>query len=92
VIVVLEEVLTVAVSLTTLPEAEFFEIVNAVRTAFAGAIAVKVPNASEATATADTFFNEIVFTITLSFSRFQAFPGLGCGQKDRLISNERLYW
>jgi len=37
----------------------------------------KSPNPSEATATADTFFNEIVFTIFLSFSRFQAFPGLG---------------
>jgi hypothetical protein len=45
--------------------------------AFAGAIAVNVPIASEATAIADTFFNEIVFTIFLSFSRFQAFPGLG---------------
>jgi hypothetical protein len=37
----------------------------------------KSPNPSEATATADTFFNEIVFTIFLSFSRSQAFPGLG---------------
>jgi hypothetical protein len=37
----------------------------------------KSPNPSEATATADTFFNEIVFTIFLSFSRFQAFPGPG---------------
>jgi hypothetical protein len=37
----------------------------------------KSPNPSEATAIADTFFNEIVFTIFLSFSRFQAFPGLG---------------
>jgi len=29
----------------------------------------KSPNPSEATATADTFFNEIVFTIFLSFSQ-----------------------
>jgi len=41
----------------------------------------KSPNPSEATATADTFFNEIVFTIFLSFSRFQAFPGLGWWSK-----------
>jgi hypothetical protein len=34
--------------------------------AFAGAIDVITPIASEATATADTFFNEIVFTIFLS--------------------------
>jgi len=44
--------------------------------AFAGTTD-KSPNPSEATATAETFFNEIVFTIFLSFSRFQAFPGLG---------------
>jgi hypothetical protein len=41
----------------------------------------KSPNPSEATATADTFFNEIVFTIFLSLSRFQAFPGLGWWSK-----------
>jgi hypothetical protein len=41
----------------------------------------KSPNPSEATATADTFFNEIVFTIFLSFSRSQAFPGLGWWSK-----------
>jgi hypothetical protein len=41
----------------------------------------KSPNPIEATATADTFFNEIVFTIFLSFSRFQAFPGLGWWSK-----------
>jgi len=52
-------------------EAEFFEIVNDVIAACAGAIAVNVPNASEATATADTFFNEIVFTIFLSFSQIK---------------------
>jgi uncharacterized membrane protein len=62
---------TALVTLSTLPEAEFFEIVNAVIVAFAGAIAVNVPIASEATATADTFFNEIVFTIFLSFSQIK---------------------
>jgi hypothetical protein len=41
----------------------------------------KSPNPRAATATADTFFNEIVFTIFLSFSRFQAFPGLGWWSK-----------
>ncbi len=45
--------------------------------ACAGAIDVRPPNARAATATADTFFNEIVFTIFLSFSRGQAFPGPG---------------
>jgi hypothetical protein len=37
----------------------------------------KSPNPSEATATADTFFNEIVFTIFLSFSQIKEFllPG-----------------
>jgi hypothetical protein len=40
-------------------------------TAFAGAIAVNVPNPSEATATTATFFNEIVFTIFLSFSQIK---------------------
>jgi hypothetical protein len=53
----------------------------AVSAAFAGATEVKPPNARAATATADTFFNEIVFTIFLSFSRFQAFPGLGWWSK-----------
>jgi hypothetical protein len=38
--------------------------------AFAGT-ADKSPNPSEATATADTFFNEIVFTIFLSFSQIR---------------------
>jgi hypothetical protein len=33
----------------------------------------KSPNPSEATATADTFFNEIVFTIFLSFSQVKEF-------------------
>jgi hypothetical protein len=33
----------------------------------------KSPNPSEATATADTFFNEIVFTIFLSFSQIKEF-------------------
>ena len=41
----------------------------------------KSPNPREATATAATFFNEIVFTIFLSFSRFQAFPGPGWWSK-----------
>jgi hypothetical protein len=34
----------------------------------------KSPNPSEATATADTFFNEIVFTIFLSFSQIKDDP------------------
>jgi hypothetical protein len=38
--------------------------------AFAGTTD-KSPNPSEATATADTFFNEIVFTIFLSFSQIK---------------------
>jgi hypothetical protein len=44
--------------------------------AFAGTTD-KSPNPSEATATADTFFNEIVFTIFLSFSQIKEFllPG-----------------
>jgi hypothetical protein len=37
----------------------------------AGATEVKPPNARAATATADTFFNEIVFTIFLSFSQIK---------------------
>jgi len=44
---------------------------TALAAALAGAIAVNVPIASEATATADTFFNEIVFTIFLSFSQIK---------------------
>jgi hypothetical protein len=51
-------------------------IVQAVAAACAGTTDVS-PNPSEATAITATFFNEIVFTIFLSFSRFQAFPGLG---------------
>jgi predicted membrane-bound spermidine synthase len=44
--------------------------------AFAGTTDTS-PNPSEATATADTFFNEIVFTIFLSFSQIKEFllPG-----------------
>jgi hypothetical protein len=41
-----------------------------VTAAFAGTTD-KSPNPSEATATADTFFNEIVFTIFLSFSQIK---------------------
>jgi hypothetical protein len=41
-----------------------------VKAAFAGTTD-KSPNPSEATATADTFFNEIVFTIFLSFSQIK---------------------
>jgi hypothetical protein len=44
--------------------------VIAPRAAFAGTTD-KSPNPSEATATADTFFNEIVFTIFLSFSQIK---------------------
>jgi hypothetical protein len=71
---------SVAAHLTTPLEADLFEIVNDVVVACAGTTD-KSPNPSEATATADTFFNEIVFTIFLSFSRFQAFPGLGWWSK-----------
>jgi hypothetical protein len=51
-------------------------IVIAPAPAFAGTTD-KSPNPSEATATADTFFNEIVFTIFLSFSQIKEFllPG-----------------
>ena len=44
--------------------------VGTVLAAYAG-ITDKSPNPSEATATADTFFNEIVFTIFLSFSQIK---------------------
>jgi len=61
---------------TFVAAAEMVETVVAIVDALTGTTD-KSPNPSEATATADTFFNEIVFTIFLSFSRFQAFPGLG---------------
>jgi hypothetical protein len=52
------------------PDAKPQVAVVAVSAAFAGT-ADKSPNPSEATATADTFFNEIVFTIFLSFSQIK---------------------
>jgi hypothetical protein len=58
-----------------------------VKAAFAGT-ADKSPNPSEATATADTFFNEIVFTIFLSLSRIWAFPACGWCEFGTIISNE----
>jgi hypothetical protein len=62
--------------------AKLIEVVNAAECSAACAGTTdKSPNPSEATATAATFFNEIVFTIFLSFSRFQAFPGLGWWSK-----------
>jgi hypothetical protein len=48
--------------------AETVGSVTATALAYAGTTD-KSPNPSEATATADTFFNEIVFTIFLSFSQ-----------------------
>ena len=45
--------------------------VLAVVTAACAGITDKSPNPSEATATAETFFNEIVFTIFLSFSQIK---------------------
>jgi len=52
-------------------------IVPVIVAAFAGAIEENPPIASEAAATAATFFNEIVFTIFLSFSQIKEFllPG-----------------
>jgi hypothetical protein len=55
--------------------------------AFAGTTD-RSPNPSEATATADTFFNEIVFTIFLSLSRTWAFPACGWCEFGTIISNE----
>jgi hypothetical protein len=49
----------------------FVTPVTPVIAALAGATEVKPPNARAATATADTFFNEIVFTIFLSFSQIK---------------------
>jgi len=51
----------------------FFDTAIAVRSALAAFAGTtdKSPNPSEATATADTFFNEIVFTIFLSFSQIK---------------------
>jgi len=40
-------------------------------TALAGDIDVRTPIPNEATAIAETFFNEIVFTIFLSFSQIK---------------------
>ena len=55
--------------------------------AFAGTTD-KSPNPSEAVATTATFFNEIVFTIFLSFSRTWAFPACGWCEFGTIISNE----
>jgi hypothetical protein len=56
------------------------DIAVAVFAACAGTTDVS-PNPSEATATTATFFNEIVFTIFLSFSRPKAFPWPGWWSK-----------
>jgi hypothetical protein len=58
-----------------------------VNAAFAGTTD-RSPNPSEATATAATFFVEIVFTIFLSFSRTWAFPSCGWCEFGTIISNE----
>jgi hypothetical protein len=54
--------------------AKLIEVVNAAECSAACAGTTdKSPNPSEATATAATFFNEIVFTIFLSFSQIKEF-------------------
>jgi hypothetical protein len=58
----------VAVAEATVVAAETVAVVAAV--AYAGTTDTS-PNPSEATATAETFFNEIVFTIFLSFSQIK---------------------
>jgi hypothetical protein len=92
-VVIVPVVVTARVAVTAAPAADavvevVFTLGAVATTEYAWVIAVafagttdKSPNPSEATATADTFFNEIVFTIFLSFSRFQAFPGLGWWSK-----------
>jgi hypothetical protein len=64
------------------------ETVAVVRAAANAGTADKSPNPSEATATTATFFNEIVFTIFLSFSRIWAFPAYGWCEFGTIISNE----
>jgi Na+/phosphate symporter len=65
-----EEVTVAKLMLVTLFAVFTVHAVHAVAAAFAGTTD-KSPNPSEATATADTFFNEIVFTIFLSFSQIK---------------------
>mgnify|MGYP000909537521 CR=1 FL=1 len=50
---------------------EICEAIESVSEAAFAGTTDKSPNPSEATATADTFFNEIVFTIFLSFSQIK---------------------
>ena len=50
---------------------ELIEVTESVSEAAFTGTTDKSPNPSEATATADTFFNEIVFTIFLSFSQIK---------------------
>ena len=74
--VVVAPKLTATAELTvgvTVADFKLIEVVKvtAETAAFAGATEVKPPNARAATATADTFFNEIVFTIFLSFSQIK---------------------
>jgi hypothetical protein len=54
-------------AVAAVPEIE----ITGVRVAACAGTTDKSPNPSEATATADTFFNEIVFTIFLSFSQIK---------------------
>jgi hypothetical protein len=68
-IVTTEPAVGVAVAFE-LPTAATSAIVRSPFAACAGTTD-KSPNPSEATATADTFFNEIVFTIFLSFSQIK---------------------
>jgi hypothetical protein len=69
---VAESLISVSIAVPTATESVVFCALktNAVAAAFAGTTD-KSPNPSEATATADTFFNEIVFTIFLSFSQIK---------------------
>jgi hypothetical protein len=63
-------VVVATVGVAVEPDAKPQVAVVAVSAAFAGTTD-KSPNPSEATATAETFFNEIVFTIFLSFSQIK---------------------
>jgi hypothetical protein len=67
---VTEKSTSVAVPTAALTLAEPKVVTEFEIAAFAGTTD-KSPNPSEATATADTFFNEIVFTIFLSFSQIK---------------------
>jgi len=60
-----------AVGAVTFTEEICAFVISSVDTAACAGTTDKSPNPSEATATADTFFNEIVFTIFLSFSQIK---------------------